>query len=155
VARQGELFVSLMADIGIEVDFQAVDFGSVVVPNLLGQTFDMAGLSWSLGLPVDPDVTAFYTPSRDIPGAGFNFVSFYNEEMNDLLLEARQVAGCDVEQRAEIYGRVQEILFEELPYLYLYVGNTMFALQNNVLGFDPLPFSRLWNLDSWAVVESE
>ncbi|NJK33011.1 MAG: hypothetical protein HC927_11695 [Deltaproteobacteria bacterium] len=116
----------------------------------------MALLGWSLDLPINPDVSAFYTPEVDIPGSGFNFGSFYNEELNSLLADARNpelTNGCDPEVRRELYLQAQEILFNELPYMYMYVGNSMIALQPNVEGFDPLPFSRTWNLDAWSALQ--
>ena len=44
-----------------------------------------------------------------MPGSGFNFGSYYNAELIELNDQARVVAGCDTETRAELYGRVQEI----------------------------------------------
>jgi peptide/nickel transport system substrate-binding protein len=151
--QMGEFFDAQMGEMGIEVDFQSVDFSSVLLPALDGQTFDMAALAWSLGLPINPDVTSFYTLETDVPGSGFNFTSYYNEELTQLLEEARTVPGCDQAVRAELYSRVQEILFEEQPYLYLHVANTMFALQPNVENFEPKTFSRLWNMDAWTIIE--
>lgn len=151
--QMGEFFDAEMAKLGIEVDFQTVDFNSVLIPKLDGQTFDMAGLAWSLGLPINPDVTRFYGPESDIPGSGFNFVSYNNPELNRLLEEARTVPGCDQAVRAELYAQAQQILFEEQPYLYLMVSNVMFALQPNVENFMPRTFSRLWNMDAWAIIE--
>jgi len=128
-----------------------VDFNSVLVPNMLGQTYDMVLLAWSLAYPIDPDVTNFYGPGSDTVGGGFNFVSFNNERMNDLLEEARTVPSCDQETRAELYKEVQQILFEEVPYIYLYVPSSLTAVQPFVDGFDPTPVSRVWNQDTWVI----
>ena len=144
-------FDSEMAKIGVEVDYQQVDFNSVLIPNMLGQTYDMVLLSWSLGFPVDPDVTNFYGPEADQPGGGFNFVSFNNERINELMEEARTVPGCDQDTRAELYAEAQQILFEEMPYLYLYVPSSLTAVQNDVTGFAPTPISRVWNQDAWFI----
>lgn len=147
----GLFFDAEMAKIGVDVDFQQVDFNSVLVPNMLGQTYDMVLLAWSLGYPVDPDVSNFYGPESDQPGGGFNFVSFNNERLNELLEEARTVPGCDQETRAELYAEAQQLLFEEMPYIYLYVPSSLTAVQNNVNGFNPTPVSRVWNQDAWFI----
>ena len=128
-----------MADLGLEVTNNEVDFNSALIPSLLGQNFDMIALAWSLGLPIDPDVTAFYTPERDVVDSGFNFVSYYNEDMNDLLEQARfGVEDCnDLDARRGLYEEVQQILFDDLPYLYLYVNNSMVAAQGNVRELQP------------------
>jgi peptide/nickel transport system substrate-binding protein len=149
----GEFYKASLDEIGFDADFQAIDWGSAFLPELTGQTFDMALLSWSLGLPVDPDVTDFYTPAVDVPGAGFNFTSFYNEELNNILAEARVVPGCDPEKRKELYLRAQEILFNEAPYYYMYVSQSMTAVQPNLQNWHPTPYSRVYDTDAWVLLD--
>ncbi|MEL6151856.1 MAG: ABC transporter substrate-binding protein, partial [Chloroflexota bacterium] len=144
-------FDSQLEELGITVDLQVVDFNSVLVPEMLGQTYDMVQLAWSLAYPIDPDVTRFYGPGADQPGGGFNFVSFNNERLNELLAEARTIPGCDQDARAELYAEAQQILFDEMPYLYLSVPSSLTAVQNTVTGFDPTPVSRVWNEDAWFI----
>jgi peptide/nickel transport system substrate-binding protein len=155
VAREriGEIIDSQLSDIGVEVDFEAIDFGTLV-DVLQGQTFDAIIIGWSLGLPIDPDVTSFYTPSADVPGSGFGLTSYNNPELNDLLAQARnplETNGCDVETRAEIYEEIQTILYEDQPYMYLYVANVMSAAQGYLENWDPVPFDADWNIDAFAV----
>jgi peptide/nickel transport system substrate-binding protein len=147
----GLFFSSEMTKIGVDVDFQQVDFNSVLVPNMLGQTYDMVLLAWSLAYPVDPDVSSFYGPAADQPGGGFNFVSFNNERVNEIMEEARTIPGCDQDARAELYAEAQQILFEEMPYLYLYVPSSLTAVRGDIAGFDPTPVSRVWNQDTWFI----
>ncbi len=149
----GEFFKASLDEIGFSTDFQAIDWGSAFLPELTGQTFDMALLSWSLGLPVEPDVTDFYTPAVDVPGAGFNFTSYYNEELNQILAEARVVPGCDPEARKALYLRAQEILFNDAPYYYMYVTESMTAVQPNLENWNPTPYSRIWDTDAWALLD--
>lgn len=144
-------FDSQLEDIGITVDLQVVDFNSVLVPNMLGQTYDMVQLAWSLAFPIDPDVSRFYGPAADVPGGGFNFVSYNNERLNEILEEARTVPGCDQDTRAALYEEAQQILFDEMPYLYLYAPSSLTAVQNTVTDFNPTPVSRVWNQDVWFI----
>ena len=101
-------------------------------------------------------MTFAYAPENDLPGGGFNFISFYNEEWNQLQEDQRNPAltnGCDLDARRPMVQAAQQILFDEVAYIYLGVANVMFAMQPSVEGFDPLPFSRLWNIDAWSAVE--
>lgn len=157
VAREaiGETIQSQLGDIGVDVDFQAIDFG-VLVDKAQGQTFDAIIIGWSLGLPIDPDVTSFYTAESDAPGSAFGFTSYYNAELEQLLKDARNPSltnNCDTAARAEIYEQIQTILYNDQPYMYLYVGNVMTAAQANVEGFNPYPFSTTWNIDAWSANE--
>ncbi len=146
--RIGQTIQSQLADIGIKVNFQAIDFG-VLVQNIRAQAGDAFIIGWALGLPVDPDVTPFYTAAADQVGAGFAFTSYYNPELEDLLIQGRTVPGCGVEDRAAIYRQVNRILYRDQPYLYLYAGNVMYAAQGNVENWDPYPNFHTWNIDAW------
>ena len=151
--QMGLFFQSEMNKVGFNANFEAIDWGSAFIPELVGQTFDMNMLGWSLGLPVDPDISAFYYPEVDVPGSGFNFGSFYNAELIELNDQARVVPGCATEDRAAIYARVQEILFEEMPYFYMYVSESMTATQPGIVNWNPTPYSRTYSMDAWISPE--
>ncbi len=148
--QMGLYFQEEMNKVGFNAIFEAIDWGSAFLPELTGQTFDMNMLSWSLGLPVDPDISPFYYPEVDVPGSGFNFVSYYNAELIELNDQARVVAGCDTAARAELYERVQEILFEDMPYFYMYVSESMTAVLPGTQNWNPTPFSRTYSTDAWV-----
>ena len=131
-----------MNKVGFSAIFETIDWGSAFLPELVGQTFDMNMLGWSLGLPVDPDISAFYYPEVDVPGSGFNFGSYYSAELIELNDQARVVPGCATAARAEIYAKVQEILFEDMPYFFMYVSESMTATQPGLGNWNPTPFSR-------------
>ncbi|MCY4073324.1 MAG: ABC transporter substrate-binding protein [Chloroflexi bacterium] len=151
--QMGLFFQAEMNKVGFNAIFETIDWGSAFLPELTGQTFDMNMLGWSLGLPVDPDISSFYYPEVDVPGSGFNFGSYYNAELIELNDQARVVPGCDVEARAEIYARVQEILFEDMPYFYMYVSESMTATQPGLGNWHPTPISRTYSLDAWIAPE--
>ncbi len=148
--QMGLFFQAEMNKVGFNANFEAIDWGSAFIPELVGQTFDMNMLGWSLGLPVDPDISAFYYPDVDVPGSGFNFVSYYNEELIVLNDQARVVPGCDTETRAALYEQVQEILFDEMPYFFMYVSESMTAVLPGTGNWNPTPFSRTYSTDAWV-----
>lgn len=155
--RMGEFFQASLNDVGFNANFQAIDWGTAFLPELVGQTFDLALLSWSLGLPVDPDMSWAYGPEADQPGSGFNFTSFFNAEFNQLMADARNpeaTNGCDPDVRRELYLRAQEILHTEAPYMYLYVAEAMTAAQPNLENWNPTPYSRTYSADAWRLVDT-
>ncbi len=148
--QMGLYFQAEMQKVGFDAQFETIDWGSAFIPELLGQTFDMNMLGWSLGLPVDPDISAFYYPEVDVPGSGFNFVSYYSAELIELNDQARVVPGCDTAARAELYGKVQEILFNDMPYFYMYVSESMTAVLPGTGNWNPTPYSRTYSTDAWV-----
>lgn len=150
--RVGQTIREQLGQIGITVEYEAIDFGALV-DLLLSQTHDAIIIGWSLGLPFDPDGRWAFSAESDIPGAGFAFTSYNNEELNDLWQEATTVPGCDPEARVELYQQAMQILYEDQPYLWLVINNVMAAAQPNVENWDPLPAANLWNMDAWSVLE--
>ena len=64
--------------------------------------------------------------------------------------QARVVPGCDTETRAELYERVQEILFNDMPYFFMYVSESMTAVLPGTKNWNPTPFSRTYSTDAWV-----
>lgn len=145
--------------LGIDVDVQTLDFNAMYDDNLGAQTYDMAVAGWRGAIPFDADQRSFFGAEVDIPGLGtdqygFNFGSWYNEEFEELsayIKEGAVADGCDPDKIKEAAWRVQEILWEEQPYLFLYAQNAAYAVNGSVDGFDPLPAAGAWNVDSWLV----
>lgn len=153
----GETIRAQLSDAGFIVNYQAIEFGTLV-DELLGQQFDALIIGWSLGAPFLPGGTlnSFFTIANDRPGAGFNYVSFNDPDFDDLVklgdglpaAEDGSYAACDPDKRDELYAEAQRILWEQQPYLWLYIPNVMVAAQANVEGWDPLPNAAAWNLDA-------
>jgi peptide/nickel transport system substrate-binding protein len=147
----GTIIQDQLAQLGITVDFQTIEFNTLL-DIMYGQTFDAYILGWQANFPFDPDYTQLWGPDSDDPeGFGSNMTSFYNEEYVRLEQEALRVPGCDQQARAEIYYRMQEIMHDEVPYLWLYVQDGMYAARSNLGGFDPYPWLIDWNVDVWYV----
>ena len=158
--RTGETIRAQLAEVGITVNFQTIEFGTLV-DELLGQEFDALIIGWQMAIPFNAGSSAnsFFGIGNDRPGAGFNYVSYQNEEMQALINQGDTLAAaedgsygaCDTEVRNEIYAEVLRTLWEDQPYLWLYAANTMVATQGNVENFDPLPYNSTWNEDAWTI----
>lgn len=146
----GTLVQDQLSDIGIQVDFQTIDFNTLL-DIMDSQTFDSIILGWRNGYPDDPDATQLFTPASDVIPGGSNFTSYNNPAFTDLNTQAKNVAGCAPEERAALYGQMQEIFQQDLPYIPLFVQNGMYAAGAGVDGFDPRPSQLLWNVDEWSV----
>lgn len=145
----GTLIQDQLSQIGVRVDFQTIDFNTLL-DIMDSQTFDTIILGWRNGYPDDPDATQLFTPASDVIGSGSNFTSFNNERFNELNNQAKSLPGCDPAERAALYGEMQQIMQEELPYLWLFATNGMYAA-NSIDGFDPYPSQLYWNVDAWSV----
>jgi peptide/nickel transport system substrate-binding protein len=147
VVIQDELY-----DLGITVDFQAIDFNTLIDETFGAQTFDAYILGWGGGFPSDPDQTQFWSPSNDDPSnSSSNATSYNNPKLNELMIQAATVPGCDPAARAEIYHQIEKILQDDQPYVWLYVQNNMYAANKDVVGFEPYNNVPLWNIHTWVI----
>jgi peptide/nickel transport system substrate-binding protein len=146
----GAVIQDELSRIGITVDFQTIDFNTLL-DVMDAQTFDSIILGWRAGYPDDPNTIQIFGAVADTPGSGNNFTSFYNEYYYELEAQALSVPGCDPEERAVIYHEMQEIMQDEMPYVWLYTMDGFYAARTNVEGFDPFPAQMFWNVTDWAI----
>jgi peptide/nickel transport system substrate-binding protein len=146
----GQIVQDQLYDLGITVNFQAIDFQTLLDTTFGAQTFDTYILGWREGFPSDPDQIQLFGPANDDPAnQGSNGVSYNNPKVTELMTQAATLPGCDPTERAEIYHQIQAIMQEDQPYVWLFVQNVMYAANANVEGFDPQPNVPLWNVNVW------
>lgn len=96
----------------------------------------MAQMAWMTN---DPDTLPFPALRSDaLPEeGGFNSGYYQNAELDEILVEARR--STDQEERAELYRRVQEIVHEEAPWLFVanWVQNAVTSDRVDGLRLDP------------------
>lgn len=143
------------ADIGADVNLQIIDFNTLVA-ELTAQTYDAIGLFWGFSVPDNPDVelSDVFTPDADVLGSGFNTSSFNNERLNEIVMEARTLEGCDTEARAELYREAFHILNDELPWLWISTSVVMSAAQPDLENWDPQAGYARWNIDGWLAADN-
>ncbi|MCB9158964.1 MAG: hypothetical protein H6644_22900 [Caldilineaceae bacterium] len=144
----GVLVQDQLNAVGFDITFEAIDFGTLV-ENLLGQTFDMVIIGWT-GLGTDPNDDSFWHSKFDTPGSGFNFASYQNPRIDELLEQGVSVPGCDPAERAPYYKEIQQIIHDDVPYVFVTgsVGNVGYNAGWN--GLNPGPWSFYWNAHEWS-----
>jgi len=147
----GVLAQDQLNSVGFDIQFEAIDFGTLV-GQLLGQTYDMVIIGWT-GLGSDPNDDAFWSTKYDTPDSGFNFVSYQNPEIDQLLEDGLNVPGCSEEERAPIYQQIQQTIHDDVPYVFISggVGNT--AYTKDWAGIDPGEWLFYWNVEQWSLTQ--
>ncbi len=136
-----------LKQVGINVDFQSIDFGTLL-GQMDAQTYDMYILGWT-NIGSDPNDEVFWSSQFDVVGSGFNNTSYQNAKLEDLLKQGYSVPGCKPEDRAPIYKEIQQIIHDDVPYIFLN-GRVSNAFYNNDWGnVDPQTWSFKWNMHQW------
>jgi peptide/nickel transport system substrate-binding protein len=126
--------------IGITMEIENVEY-AIWIKRWLAHDFDMT-MNTTPGY-ADPD-TAFFRALHSTKGQNWN--SWSVPELDALLEDGRRT--MDQKKRKEIYDRVQIMILENVPHLWLFSADTIDFTQANVKGFKQHPTTLLYGLDS-------
>ncbi len=138
-----------LAKIGISVEIKALEWSTFVNEFIDKRRFEAVLLGWSIGL--DPDQYDIWHSSKT-KEKEFNFISYNNPEVDALLEKGRRT--FDLSERKKAYFRIQEILADELPYIFLYVPDATPIVHGRFKGISPSPIGISYNQPLWYVPKS-
>jgi len=114
--------------IGVDVRTDLLEWAVFIQERVNKNDFDALVLGWSMG--IDPDLYQIWHSSQTHPHQ-LNFVAFKNEEADDLIIKIRQE--YDHHKQAAFCHRLHEIIAEEQPYTFLYVGKWTAVLDKRIV----------------------
>jgi peptide/nickel transport system substrate-binding protein len=100
---------------------------------------------------VDPTdfLWQYYAADAALPDYGWNVGRWYNEEFEGLLSEAYTL---DEAYRQEIFCRMAEILYDEVPQILLFTTINADAFNNQLSGLQSSPNDMVtWNVADWTL----
>ena len=145
----GVLVQDQLKQVGFDIQFEAIEWGAML-EQMDGQTYDMVIIGWT-GLGSDPNDDAFWHTNQDVPGSGFNNVSYHNPELNKLLEEGVSVPGCDTAKRAPIYKKIQQIIHDDVPYVFIAGSVDNIGYTTKWDGINPGPWLFYHNVEQFAL----
>ncbi len=144
--------------LGIKVDTRQEAINTIWGPNGYQFTKKMTAARYSWFNGNDPD-DAFYWASSQIPktptGTGGNLPAYFNKysfQAEIDKLTAQGVKEVDPEKRKQIYFKIQELLHEEVPVIFMYWPKSIYVAPKKLSGFNPSAYNGLlWNADEWSL----
>lgn len=130
--------------VGIKVNILVLEWSTFINERIDTKRFEAVLLGWGIGL--DPDQYDIWHSSRT-GEKEFNFISYNNNEVDQLLEQGRRT--FDQEKRKDIYYKFQEILAEEVPYIFLYVPYALPIVSKRIKNIKPEPIGISYNLNKW------
>lgn len=144
-----ELAQQFFADVGVDMQLAESPIASIL-ESLRNGEMDCSLFNWTYGSAIDPDAST--TLRSD--GAN-NFSQFQNERVDELLDLGLQEA--DPEVRAGYYQEIQQIVTEEVPFLFLQFDTWFDVWSDSVTGLpeeEPVNANRLM-IQAWRFGLSE
>ena len=130
----GEVLQAMLADVGVEVDLKAVDWGSYL--ERVGKGEHQMALGGWVGDTGDPDNYLYVMLDDNNVNrqrGGSNLCLFKNPDVHQRLLKARQIV--IQEERAKLYSEAQVFIHQSCPSLPLVHAPQVAATHPNLEGF--------------------
>ncbi|HEX7504570.1 MAG TPA: peptide-binding protein, partial [Syntrophales bacterium] len=149
-AKTAEIIQRRLAEVGISVKIRIIEWAAFIKEFINKRRFDAVILGWTI--PMDPDLYDVWHSSKTGPSE-LNFVSYKNDEVDILLEKGRST--FDRNERKRCYDRIQEILAEDQPYIFLYVPDALPIFSARIHGIEPAPIGIGHNTIWWYVPKEE
>lgn len=149
-AKCAEIIQRRLAEVGIQVKIRVVEWAAFVKDFINKRKFDATILGWTI--PMEPDLYDVWHSSKT-GQEELNFISYKNEEVDALIEKGRET--FDQSARKRCYDRIQEILAEEQPYLFLYVPDALPIIHARFRGVEVAPLGIGHNFIKWYVPKAE
>jgi len=144
--KVAEIIQQRLRDVGVKVEIQVIEWAAFIKEYVKPRRFDAIILG--LGTGVDPDQYVVWHSSQSGPEQ-MNRTGYANPEVDRLLEQGRSL--CDRKDRVQYYHRIQEILAEDLPMLFLYFKDELPVVSSRVHGIKVAPAGILYNFTEWYV----
>ncbi|MFW5787623.1 MAG: ABC transporter substrate-binding protein [Halanaerobiales bacterium] len=141
VEQTAEVIQSMASRVGIDVEIELIEFGSMV-DRLEKGDYQAALLGWSGRVDPDGNTYRFFHSEGSM-----NDSNYENKEVDNILDKTREVT--DNEERKKLFQEMMGEMNAELPYIFLYHPREISALKEEVKGFTPYPdglfrLSEVW-----------
>ncbi len=138
-----------LKQVGISMKIKVVEWSVYLNTFIANRNFDMCVTRGGLGV-LDPDLS-FEFHSSQIHDTEYNWATYINPVLDSLI--EKSLTTFDKKERKACFYQAQQILAEDVPVIYLYLRNSMFATNKRVQGPKPYPapLGFDYNLDDWWI----
>jgi peptide/nickel transport system substrate-binding protein len=129
----------------VDVTIKSVSNAQLFLPRtgvLAAGLFDMAYVPWTMG--ADPDDSAVLGC-----GGSSNYMRWCDPRVERLEREA--LSATDAPVRKGLYAQIARIVAQQVPILFLFNADYIYAYRARLSGFGPNPFLPTWNAYGWRV----
>ncbi|HQA04097.1 MAG TPA: peptide-binding protein [Thermodesulfovibrio thiophilus] len=143
--KTAQIIKEQLKNVGIDLNIRVLEWQSFL-ELVTKRQFQAVLLGWSLSH--DPDLYDIFHSSKTKHGE-FNFVSYSNPYVDRLIEQARGILNRD--ERKKLYFKIHKLITEDQPYTFLYVPDTIIAVNKRIKGIEPAPAGIWHNYIFWYV----
>jgi peptide/nickel transport system substrate-binding protein len=137
-------------DVGFTIELVQIDDAELVRRYIEEADYDLLHLGGGV-FRADPSISATYFHSVNFTPNGGNGAHYSNPRVDELF--DLGLTQTDPEARKATYTELSLILNEELPFIFLWSPNSIYAVSNRLHGFAAPSYSenKLWNAAEWTI----
>jgi len=144
--KVAEIIQASFKDLGVQVEIRVIEWAALLKEYIKKRNFEAIMLAW--GVTPDPDQYDIWHSSKTSPDE-LNRIGYANPEVDDLLEKGRR--SCVEAERKKHYDRLQEVLAEDQPIIFLYFREELPVVSSRVRGIVPAPIGIQYNFNEWFV----
>ena len=133
-----------LGKIDVEVSIRAMEWQAFLNTVVTPRKFETILLGWGLGLTPDA-YPLWHSDSAKI--GGFNLVGYKNPEVDRLIEEAQST--IDRTKLSKLYRRIFRLIVADVPYLFLYIPNSITAVNRSIKHVEPSLIGLMYNEIEW------
>lgn len=145
--RVATLVQAELRERGIAVEIKSISNAQLFLPSSRGGTlasgnYDIAYVPFTMGS--DPDDSSILSC-----GGPSNYMRYCNAHVDQLEREA--LTSPSQGQRKALYARIERIVAADVPIIYLFNADYIYAYREQLRGFAPNAFLPTWNAGVWGL----
>ena len=125
--------------VGVVVKLRVMEWQAFLNMVVFPHKFDSVLLGWSLSSTPDPYM--FWHTDNDKQG-GFNLIGYNNPKMDKMIEESQSM--IDRKRLGKTWKEMFQIIADDNPYLFLYIPNSITAVNKEIKNVEP-SLSGIWH----------
>jgi peptide/nickel transport system substrate-binding protein len=141
-----EITQASLRELGVAVEVRVLEWAAFLKEYIKKRRFEAIILGWGIGQ--DPDQYDVWHSTKTGPDE-LNHIGYQNPEVDALLEKGR--SSCVEQERKRYYDRLQEVLAEEQPIIFLYFRDALPVVATRVHGIQESPNGIRYKFHEWFV----
>ena len=133
-----------LAKVSVKMKIKVMQWQAFLNTIVHPRNFESLLLGWSL--PLMPDARPLWHSKSNKLGA-FNLTGYKNKKVDKLIETASST--IDKEKLAKINKQIFKIITDDLAYLFLYIPNSIIAVNKNIKNIEPVFTGIMHNQKDW------
>ena len=134
-----------LAKVGIQMSIRIMEWQAFLNTVVMPHKFEAVLMGWSLSLI--PDAYSIWHSDGDKKG-GFNFIGYHNAQVDKLITDSESI--IESQKFAKNYQQIFKLIADDTPYLFLYIPNSITAVNKKIKGIKPSLIGITYNSTEWV-----